>query len=345
MTMSKNFNILDVTVRDGSYLLNHQYKPEDVAKIGKGLYEAGIAYAEVSHGCGIGSYLLGIPSLAKDEALLQAVKEAAPDLKLSVFISPNDPTLDLIDQLKDYFEIGRVGANVHEIKLAQKFIERLKKFSKKVSLQLVRSHARDPQFVGHMARRAELMGVDIVYLVDTYGSFKPEELKPYIEEMKSKLDHAQVGFHGHNHLGLANTNAYAAITLGVDWVDASLMGVGRGAGNTCLEDLITELQTQNQWAHINLAQLEKLSKNIVLPIFKKPPQASIFDRLCGKYKIDYAPESHFIKLAELLGLSIEGLMKEFRSDSEFVDVNSTNLRRIISKYGKDYDEVTRQMSL
>jgi len=342
MTIPKQpFNILDVTIRDGSYLINHQYRPDQVAQICAGLYQSGIQWAEVSHGSGMGSELLGTPSFANDRQLLEAVKNKAPDLKLSVLITPHLQTISLIDELHDYFELGRVGINIHQLSMARPFLERLKKYNKLSSVQLIRAHARNPDFVAHTTKRAELMGADILYLVDTYGSFTTSEVILYLEAMKANIKNAQLGFHGHNNLGLADENALAAVQTGAQWIDASLLGVGRGAGNTCLENLITALQAQNYFKEIPCDQLKQISKDIILPIFKKPPQASTVDQLGAKYKVDYAPESHFIKLAEFLGLDVEGLMKEFRLDPEFVDFNFYHLKRITEKYGKNFDEAIK----
>ncbi len=337
MTISKKLNILDVTIRDGSNLIAGSYQPQQMVQIAQALFNNDIKFCEMSHAYGIGTHLLKPEVTSQDNDFLKPLQNFLPNL--CVFISPIPEVLSAVQSNISFFNMARIGVNIHELAKAKPFIDLLKKHHKKVSIQLVKSHARDAAFVAHTARRAELMGADIVYLVDTYGSFQPSDVKFYLSKMRDQLQHAELGFHGHNNLGLANENAITAIESGVDWIDASLLGVGRGAGNTQLEVIVEYLQQQKLFTEINLAGLKKSINEIILPIFKQAPQINEIDRLGAIYKIDNTQERNFYKLCDLLNCNLEDIYKILRQDLAMVEVSQSDLARVIKSLGHDPQKI------
>ena len=91
------------------------------------------------------------------------------------------------------------------------------------------------------------MGVRIVYVVDTTGTFLPEDVRRYVEAIHDASD-VTVGYHGHNNLGMAVANTLEAFEAGADFLDGTLMGFGRGAGNCQTECLIAALQRRGHLA-------------------------------------------------------------------------------------------------
>lgn len=330
-------HILDVTIRDGSYLIQHQFSPEAVAKIATGLAESGIEWAEVSHGCGIGSRMMGMPGRVDDDELLEAAKKAAPSLKLSVFISPNEYSLPLIPGIVEYIDLGRVGVNVDQVPAAAKVIARLKKYGKMVSLQLVRSHSCTPEFAAQAAKQAQDMGADIVYIVDTFGSMAPQDASIYVAALRSEIK-AAVGFHGHNHLQMAIPNTLSAFKAGADWLDGSLMGVGRGAGNAVLEAMILLLKNEGFTEQINLEKLCQTTQESVLPIFSFPPYSRAVDIFCAREKIDYTPETFLELVAFALQIPLDRFLKLLRQKmGAQVQLNEEILKQVFYDHGQDWD--------
>jgi 4-hydroxy-2-oxovalerate aldolase len=337
-------NLLDVTVRDGGYLINHQYTPEIVAKIARGLFEAGIEYAEISHGCGIGGKMMGLPGRVDDEELMEAAKKAAPELKLSAFISQNEYSLPLIPALIDFFEMGRVGVNVDEVASTEKIINKLKKYNKTVSLQLVRTHARPPDFAAEAAKRAEGMGVDIVYVVDTFGSFTPEEVRKYISAIQSEVK-ILVGFHGHNHIKMAIPNTLTAWESGATWLDGSLFGVGRDAGNTVLEILVQMVQSKGFKKEINLRKLCQTTEDIVLSTFQFPTYSDLADLLSSQYKIDYSHKRLLTLIANYLHLPLEEFINRIKNKmGKAVQVTDKHIKAVVKESGHDFDQLVASLN-
>lgn len=86
--------------------------------------------------------------------------------------------------------------------------------------------------------------VDIIYMVDSFGSVMPEDIRQIICEIKARTTCA-IGFHGHNNLQLGLINTLTAIEEGCEFVDTTVLGMGRGAGNLNLELLLTVLNKRN----------------------------------------------------------------------------------------------------
>ncbi|MCE9626249.1 MAG: hypothetical protein K8R69_12500 [Deltaproteobacteria bacterium] len=339
MQQSKQPNILDVTVRDGGYLINHNFTPEKVAQIAKGLSDAGISHAEISHGVGIGGKMIGFPAIADDEELLSAAKQAAPDLKLSVFVSPIDIALPILPGLLEYFEIGRVGVNVNQVVEAAKYVQKLKKYEKKVSIQLTRCHALPPEETVKAAKAAEELGADIVYVVDTFGSMFPEEARDYVAAVRAEIK-VEVGFHGHNTMGLAIPNSMAAWEAGASWLDASLMGVGRGAGNANLEALVFLLQGQGLKKDVRLDKLCEASSDFILPLFLNPPSIHYTELLLSQEKIDFTPASFLDLCSNAAGVPLENfLMEVHHKMGASLLITDEHLRQTLQEYGIDYQKL------
>jgi hypothetical protein len=316
--------ILDVTVRDGGYLINHNYSPEKVAGIAKDLSEAGIGYAEISHGAGIGGRMMGFPGMVDDELLLEAAKQAAPDLKLTIFISPVDIALPILPGLLEFFEIGRVGVNVNQVADAQKYIQKLKKYSKTASIQLSRCHALPPEESAKAAKQAVELGADIVYVVDTFGSMMPQEVRSYIQAVKAEINKP---------IGLA------AIEEGVDWVDASLMGVGRGAGNANLEQLALVLQQRGLHSEINIQRLSFASESL-LGLFVNPPSVKYADLLLSLEKMDFSSVSFLDLCANSTGATLEDFLMQARHKmKDSLTFTEAHLKETLADYGVSFEKL------
>lgn len=331
--------ILDVTVRDGGYLINHNYTPEKVAEIARGLEESGIQNAEISHGVGIGGRMLGFPGVVDDEQLLEAAKNAAPGLKLSIFISPIDIALPILPGLLDFFELGRIGVPVNQVADAEKYVQKLKKYRKQVSIQLARCHALPPEEVAKSALQAEALGADIIYVVDTFGSMLPQEVRTYIQAVKAATK-KPVGFHGHNTMGFAVPNSIAAWEEGAAWLDASLMGVGRGSGNANIEQLMLLLQERGAYPDVKVDKLNQLGEEVILPLFVNPPSTHYIELLLSLEKLDFSPASFLDLCANAAGTSIEDfLMQAHAKMKDSLVLTDEHLKETLNEYDVDFQKL------
>lgn len=340
MTSFAEPKLLDVTVRDGSFQIYHAMTTETAARIARGLAEAGIEYAEISHGCGIGAKLMGLPAKADDEELMEAAKKVAPDLRLSAIVVPSDLSTALLPALVDYLDIGRVFGVVSQPELAEKTFQKLVKYEIKGFAQLVRTHRYTPEAVAEAASKFEAMGAEAVYIVDSFGSMFPEDVRTYVQAIQSRCK-VQVGFHGHNHVGMAIPNTLEAWRAGATWLDASLMGVGRDGGNTQLETLVDLLQIEGHAAKLSLPSLCGTSREAVLPVFEHAPASRYVDLLLSRHRLDYANKEYLILLANSIHVPLRdffAVLEEKLGDG--IQVTDETIKATVASFGQDLEQLT-----
>lgn len=342
--MKKNAaHILDVTIRDGSYLINHQFSLEQVAKIAKALSESGVEYAEISHGYGIGGKMMGYPGLADDDELMEAARQAAPKLKIVAFISSVPQSLPLIPGVIEYIDLARVALNLDKPEDSEKLINKLKKYHKKVAVQLTRAHRRPPEIVAKIARKAQNMGADLIYLVDTFGSMVSQDVETYLDAIKSQVQ-TTLGFHGHNNRGLAISNTLTAYHCGASWLDASLLGVGRGAGNANLEALVSLLHAQKQCEKIQLEELTRITQQIIFPLFGAVPYSNLMDILLAEEKLDYSTPTHLELFSGLSGISPQTYLSELhRKVGRALELQDQHIEALFQDLGMNFSKIKKKL--
>lgn len=214
--------ILDTTIRDGSYPVRFQYTAHDVRKIVGDLDEAGIPYIEIGHGVTMGAKPEQGLAAETDEVYFRAGRSAVRNAKLGAVIVPALVPLETVDLAADHLDFLRICVIATELEKVAPYVKRAQSKGLEVSIQLVKSHLFEPDYLAGAAKRAQEMGVGIVYVVDTTGTFLPEDVRRYVGAIRGASDVA-IGFHGHNNLGMAVANTLEAFEAGADFLDGTLM--------------------------------------------------------------------------------------------------------------------------
>ncbi|MEQ8277174.1 MAG: hypothetical protein RMA76_30860 [Deltaproteobacteria bacterium] len=243
--------LLETTIRDGSYEVDFQFTKADLALLVGLLDRAGLKYIEIGHGWGIrGQQWPGsVPAAETDGDYMRAARRAAPNAKIGSLVAANvfeEPVLreifeEAIDNGLDFIRMACTPKSIPDREATMKSIEYAAKRGLLVSVNFMRSYLRTPEQMADKCRAAAEAGASWVYLVDSAGCWTPDEVKRYVAAAVAKTD-ARVGFHGHNNLGLATANSIAAIQEGATLVDASLQGLGRATGNAETERLLALMQ-------------------------------------------------------------------------------------------------------
>lgn len=241
--MDHKVDVLECTLRDGSYAIDYTFTAEDTRKISKALQDAGFDLIEVGHGTGIGSTENGPePAVESDETYLKAAAEVLNKSKFGMFFLPEYGRKHHLDMARDYgMHFIRIGTDVNLTASGKESVLYAKKKGYFVSYNLMKTYGVPVKEYGEIAAKVASWGVDIVVVVDSAGCMLPDEVAAYVEEAKNKVD-CLVGFHGHNNLQLAVANVIASVKAGVDSVDTSLRGMGRSAGNAQTEIIIPLLK-------------------------------------------------------------------------------------------------------
>ena len=263
-------DILEVTLRDGSYLIDFQFTAEDTATIAGALEGIGFRWIEVGHGLGLNASQSGKGmAAATDEEYMEAAAQALQHAKWGMFFIPGIGREEDIRLAATYgMSFLRIGTNVTETAQAEPYIALAKELGLTVSYNAMKSYAVSPAEFGAVVAQAHSWGADIACLVDSAGSMDPDSVAAYLRAAKAESP-SPLGYHGHDNLSLAMANTLRAIEEGVVLVDSSLQGMGRSAGNTVTEVLVAILQRRGALPHIDLKAAMDVGQGLIQPLLGK----------------------------------------------------------------------------
>jgi 4-hydroxy-2-oxovalerate aldolase len=263
-------DILEVTLRDGSYLIDFQFTAEDTATIAAALESIGFRWIEVGHGLGLHASQSGKGmAAATDEEYMEAAAQALKHAKWGMFFIPGIGREEDIRLAARYgTSFLRIGTNVTEATQAEPYIALAKELGLIVSYNAMKSYAVSPAEFGNVVAQVHKWGADIACLVDSAGSMDPDSVSAYLRAAKAESP-SPLGYHGHDNLSLAMANTLRAIEEGAVLVDSSLQGMGRSAGNTVTEVLVAIMQRRGAMQHIDLKAAMDVGQGLIQPLLGK----------------------------------------------------------------------------
>lgn len=305
----KEINILDCTIRDGSYVIDFQFEKKIVSYITKGLAEAGIQKIEVGHGVGFDAYRSQYPPAKhSEEEYIRTANLFKGKSKIGHFFIPNIGKNENISKSVDWgLDFIRIGINIPEIEKAKEAVQIAKDAGLEISINLMKSYALEPEKFKEKALIADSYEPDVICLVDSAGGMFQEDVRTYIRAIIDDIT-ADVGFHGHNNLMLAVANTLTAIEEGVKVVDSSLLGMGRGGGNAQTEVLATIFEKKKIKTDIDIYRLMDLGDQYIKPLLENLQGILYMDITAGFAQFHSSFLNKFIPVAEKYNIDIRDLI-------------------------------------
>ncbi len=245
MDYRSDVRVVDATLRDGGLVNDFYFTDEFVKDLYRANVKAGVDYMEFGYKASKEMFdenKFGKWKFCSDDDIRAIVGDNDTGLKLAVMadVGRCDYKTDIVNQSESPIDLIRVATYLNTIPTAVDMIEDAAKKGYEVSCNIMAiSNAQESD----LAVALDLLGkspVDVFYIVDSYGSLYPEQIARIADvymNFAAKYG-KKVGIHAHNNQQLAFANTIEAVGDGVDWLDGTYAGMGRGAGNCAMELLI-----------------------------------------------------------------------------------------------------------
>ncbi|MBO5980928.1 MAG: aldolase catalytic domain-containing protein [Clostridia bacterium] len=269
MIYRPDIKVLDATIRDGGLVNNFFFTDDFVKALYQANIKAGVDYMEFGYKASKDLFdekAYGKWKFCEEEDIRAIVGENNTDLKISVMadVGRTDYKRDIIDKKDSVIDMIRVATYINTIPAAIDMIEYCHNKGYETCVNIMAVSTADSRDVEQALEMLGKSSVDVIYLVDSYGSLYPEQVRELTETYCAVAEKygKKVGMHAHNNQQMAFANTVESVAFGASYLDATMMGMGRGAGNCILEGILGFLRNPRY----NVVYVLKFIQEYMLPL-------------------------------------------------------------------------------
>lgn len=269
MEVRDDVKVLDATLRDGGLCNNFLFTDEFVSELYKTNIKCGVDYMEFGYKASKNMFKksdYGKWKFCDEEDIRNIIGDNISDMKIAVMadVGRCDYKIDFLPKNESVIDMVRVACYIHQIPSAIEMIEYLHNLGYETTCNVMAISQSNLDQVQQALKMISASSVDAIYLVDSYGSLYPENASELAKVYLAAVENTgkSIGFHGHNNQNLAFANTIETLSYGVSYVDATIQGMGRGAGNCAMELLLGFLKNPKY----NLYPLLSFVENYMLPL-------------------------------------------------------------------------------
>jgi len=239
----EKIKVLDCTIRDGGLINNHDFSEKFVRAVYKAVSAAGVDYMEIGYKNSpelLAGKEFGTWKFCDDETIKRVIDGIESKTKISVMVDIGRVKMEDIKPKKSSpVSMVRVATYVKDVDKAIKMANDFhgKGYETCINIMAISKH-QGPELEDALHQIDRESKANVVYIVDSFGFLYQEPMEYLVKMFKRVLKHKEVGFHGHNNQQLGFSNTIEAIIHGANYMDATIFGIGRGAGNCPLELLL-----------------------------------------------------------------------------------------------------------
>jgi 4-hydroxy 2-oxovalerate aldolase len=274
-----DLRITDTSLRDGSHAKRHQFTQDEVRAIVAALDDAGVPVIEVAHGDGLGgsSFTYGL-SHTPEQTLIATAVATAQRAKIAFLMLPGVGVKDDILAAADNgASICRIATHCTEADISVQHFGLARERGLETVGFLMMAHSQPPEVLAQQARIMADAGCQCVYVVDSAGALVLDQVADRVAALVAELgDDAQVGFHGHENLGLGVANSVFAYRAGAKQIDGSTRRFGAGAGNTPVEAFVGVCDRLGLRTGVDFFKIIDAAEEVVAPAM---PEENRLDRM------------------------------------------------------------------
>ena len=235
--------VFDCTIRDGGLINNHDFDHRFVREVYKALSEAGVDYVEVGYKNSkelFSTKEYGLWKFCDDDDIRRVIDGIESKAKISIMVDVDRVNIEDVKPASESpVDMIRVASYVKDIDKAIFMVNHFAEKGYETTINIMAiSRDQGPELDGALHQIEKESKANVIYIVDSFGALYQETVEHLVKLFKKIIKTKEVGFHGHNHQQLAFGNTIEAIIHNANYLDGTVYGIGRAAGNCPLELLI-----------------------------------------------------------------------------------------------------------